>query len=470
MNTPVLPFVISLIAPFLTGLGLVCYFDRNNSLSFELRCALSYGLGAGLLAQMMLVLNMMGIPLSSTVIVSPFFIVIGLFLLFLRFWKKGREIFPQCSNNGHPQEGTPHPLIMKICTTVLCAYIFLIVFYVFWISLNVPLSIFDAFATVVFKSKVLYFQDYINFIKGGPHVPYPLHIELNQVWILNHLQSWNDQAIRIIFPLVFLSYLVIHYTFLKEQTGKFTAVLGTALFVSSLFVVIHATLSIRDFTLLYYNCTALALLLLWDKKGADVFLIMAGLFSGFTAFVKMEGSYYLLFHILFIAVILLCRRGLLVKDKIFKFMQFFLISMSICLPFHIFKLFHNIPNFERNTIMFGTDTFVRIPEILIKFSDYILFNSAFNYIWLLLAVSVITAIFYKDLRRICMTNKGIVLILAILLLYVLFYFSIFVFSSNYLYIATSDTFMRLCLHIFPAAVWLLVLIPYYFIQSKQGEK
>ena len=324
---------ISIFLPWSAGYFLILLLFRDRPLPVLPSIAFAYGLGMGILTQWMLVIGACGIKYTLTSIGMPLAVLALVSSFHLRFLKnKHKNVIPRINS-------TPKTEKFDFVSMCLLLYIAYYVFYVFWRALNVPISHWDAIATIAFKAKVFFYERSLAQLQNLPHSSYPLHVPFVQTWIALNLGEWNDQLIKVIFPFTFLSYLITHYYFLKVYTNRRWALAGVALVISSNLFTFHATIGYRDFSMLYYNCTTIMLLILWNTKRYNAFLILASLFAGFATFVKLEGSAYLIVYSILLIITFCHQKCYSYREKLNKFWRFIIPSYGICVFYHIYKKF-----------------------------------------------------------------------------------------------------------------------------------
>lgn len=443
---------MSLALPFWVGYTLLNFLFRKNEFNLITSLALSYGLGLGLLTLWMFMVGIGGIKYNVPIIGIPLLIFSFFFAPFL--FKKDR--------GNHPFVATPSSLKTseRVLYMILGAYIIYCIFYTFWRALNIPIYSWDAIASIAFKAKVFFFEKTIPNLKNFPnvaHPSYPIHIPLIQTWIALNLGTWNEQLIKIIFPIAFLSFIIIHNHFLTFYTNKKWALFGTTLLISSNLLVLHATISYRDLFLLYYNCTTIMLLLLWNSKKDDGFLILASLYAGFATFTKLEGAAYLLIDTTLFLLILLYQKIKPFKENIVKFLKFTVPSFGICSIFYFYLLFNRIRP-EKVDFDFTWHSLSRIPIIFIEFAREMFLSKNWNIIWYLLALSLL--INFAKIKK----KVEIKLLLMTLIMFFGLYFLNCLLTQNYIWILGMQEkvpgISRLILHFFPLATLLIILLNY----------
>ena len=293
-----------------------------------------------------------------------------------------------------------------------------------------------------------------------PHPSYPVLVPLAETWVALNLGTWSDQLIKIIFPFATLSFLAIYNYFLASYTNKRWALLGVVMLLSSIFFINQSTIAYRDIFLSSYTCTAIMLLLIWLSKKDDAFLILASLYAGLATFIKVEGTPHLLIcTALFFLVLFYQKRGSFGKN-IIAFFKFTIPSFGICLVFYLYKILRGFPSIRiahGGHIDLALENLKRIPLIIKMFSEDIFLSGNWNIIWFLLVLSLVVN-FGKIRKRI-----EVKLLLIALIMFFGLYFSIALFTTEFMWVAGSKsptTLSRLILHFFPLATLLIVLLNY----------
>ncbi len=454
-----LKVMIGLLVPWGLGYALLAFMFRKTPLKIMLSSALAYGLGLGVLSQWMLILGMAGIRYSLSTIGLPL-IILTLFFVFLTLKHKKQNILTPKS----PTEDEKHEKLSlpeKLFYSAALVYITCTIFLVFWRALNVPVQSWDALLVIAFKAKVFFYDGLIHHLRL-PHSAYPLHVPFAQAWMALNLGEWHDCLTKIIFPISFLSYLMIQYHFLRVLTDKKWAIAGVCLLISSNFFVYHATIAYMDFFMMYYNCTTIMLILLWSRKNADndSLLILASLFAGFTTFIKSEGTAYLFIHLILITLILLRKKMMPIGERLKRMTQFAIPAFGICFTYHIYKAFLEISNHPvdgRTEISLSLNSFSRIPVIIHAFLENLISGGNWSIIWFILIMSIL--INFKRFKE-CPLIKWLAVSMG---LFFGFYFTIFLVSKTFLWISGmhADVILsRVLLHFFPLSVLLIILLNY----------
>ena len=449
--------------PFLTGF---CIFSLPISLGYSLlftllqrqrpplllSLSLSFALGCGLISQWILALGILEIPFSLYSIDLPLW---GITLLLALFLRRKTSPSSQLFIPSNPPRG--------VLFYIFLFYILCYLFYIFWAATNIPIYAWDAVSTHSFTAKVLFFERSLAFQKNFPHYSYPLHIPFIEMWINLHLNQWNDQIIKIIFPLYALVVFITQYYFLKERVKPCWALLGVILLLSCNFFIYQSTIGYRDVTLLCYNFLAAISLLWWHQKKIPGLLLLASLFAGFTTFVKLEGSGYLVVHTVILVIILIQQKTSL-RKKIGHFLTFCLPSYGLCLSYHVYKYFHitkplGLANTQQSDfdlytlhLTFSVELFHRAYVILQNFFTNMFGTSNWGIFWILFFAS-----FYR------FNWKKSSLEVKLLFLDTLFFFGIYFLgltvTQHYFWAAKTNTVLsRILMHFLPLAATIIILI------------
>lgn len=442
-----------LMMPVALGYCLIALMDTKKTIPATLGLALAYGLGTGLLTLWMFLVGVLHAPFTIATINYPLATFIAICALSIL---KSRD-----ATNNKKLEWILPSRHFDCLSLIFLSFILLQTGYVFWRAFNVPTSTWDAFATHAFNAKVLFYEQSLKYFNNLPHNNYPLHVPLLQAWVALNIGKWDDQLIQSIFPFYFLGTLFVQYHFLKSHRSTRWALLGIVFLVSSPFLIYHATIGYRDFTLLYYNYTTIVLLLFWRRKKEDVYLILASLFAGIASFVKLEGTGYLFIHTLLLIAILAHDHTLAMIEKLKVLLKFFMPSLGICLFFHIYRYLamagttpHDDLSFNLYALQLNltADYAQKLGVVLQKIVYNLFFSNNWNIIWLILMVSSFR------LKRKTIPFEIKILFLALILFTGIYVFG-YTITQYYYWVAQTETVLSRCiLHIFPISTALIILI------------
>lgn len=456
---------ISVVIPHVFGFNLLSIFFRGQKPDNFLKLSLSYGLGTGVIALWMFGIGVSGLPFHSQTTTMPI-LLFSILLTFFNIYQNNKTALNDSLASHEklliqPGESRPYKSYAIIILTLLVYFIAINVLYVFWRALNIPVNSYDALATIAFKAKIFFYEAKLPPLNALPHPTYPLLVPLTLTWTAINSGAWNDQLVQITFPCLCLSFLMIFYRFLQYFTNKLWALFGTAILLSSNFFLFHATIAYRDFTLMYFNCATLMLLLIWRKSGTFGYLLTAALFSGISTFVKLEGTSFLIIHYLLALIIIKDLPSLSTQQKIKHFLTFAIPGAFICFSFLAYKFFvgatkEGVGIVNKTGIEFSLAKIQLIPQIVESFAQNLFLSGNWNVIWLALFISLTLFSSKKKNAETRMT-------LLALGLYFTMYFLVALFTMNYTWIAgenNSTTLSRLILHFFPLAVLLIILLNY----------
>jgi len=376
--------------PAAMGLALISLFLKNFHCHLFLRLGMACGLGLGVITQWMLLIGSLGLPMDARFINIPLWAVTLLLagILFVRE-NENRNF---CDVLRQPVE----PL--NFFEWIFCG---IIGFYVCVVFLNalrlVPVIAWDGIATLAFKGKFFFYEQTFAFNHLLPHPSYPLHLPFLMSWTAVTIGEWHEYFVKFFFPFYFCSLLLICYGFLREYIPRTAALFGIVLLCFGNYLVLHAFLAYRDLPLAFYNCLTVFLIILWKVRGSEKLLILAGLFSGLAAFVKLEGYGYAVVHGILIVCLGLMpfRSGRKDLRQTARDILVFLIPVGILiLSYALFKIHFRIPFGEpgKTELIFASDIFQRIPVIIGSFFKNMFWSTYWGWNWYLLTICVLLSL------------------------------------------------------------------------------
>jgi len=464
---------ISLFMPFLLGVSVTVYLYRKQAIPLYAIAAIGYGIGNGLLAQHMFLIGAFNLPLNKPLIIIPLFIISALFIF---FYIKHKPNSQTPISNIHTclkdffKTSTRYHIFFAVFYCFAISYIIYIIIYLFWHALKVPIHAWDSIATIAFRAKILFHDKSFIHFQSPPHPYYPLHTPLLQTWISLNLGTWSEQLTKIIFPCTFLSFLTINYFFLKTLTTRTWALTGTFMICASPFLIRIAALATNDFTLIYYNCVAIMLIVLWSKSNRNEHIIAAGMFSGFATFVKLEALIYPVIHFSILLLALFLNKNSILKEKIKNIIRFILPCAIITLPFNIYKWIFSVHGSGRFCLTFPSEFWERILVISSKFAKNLFLMWHWNIIWTLFAICLTCTILGKKM------SKEYKLLLAALSMFFCFGIVVGLFTPNYAKIFLSRTGIqndipRMIAHFYPIVIWLIILsLSSFYVTQEEKDR
>ncbi|MDB4349443.1 glycosyltransferase family 39 protein [Omnitrophica bacterium] len=430
-------------------LGIVFY--KSGDLFLFERLSLSYGMGMGAVGLEMLLFYFFKLQFSILNLLLPWIPVV----IFSVFSLKAK----------------PLPLIgqrrrLSLFERFLLAGISFEVILAFFRAFLKPLESFDSIAMYAMRSKIMYLSRMIppNFFSEiTPRLPnpdYPLLVPLAEVWVYTFLGSLNDLLVKAVFPMYFLSILVIFFFLLRRFISRSGAFLFTFLLATIPQFNRFATVGYTDLILAYYYSVGMIYLFLWMKEKRLQILLLAGIFCGFAIFTKNEGMVLYIVDLILLAIFLLCS----LKRQRLKLLReatvFILTALLIAGPWLGIRLFNNLQNDLLQFSDMGAERFMgvfkkldRIPVILYEFQKQFFGPKKWNLVWILflaLLVSNIKKSFSGDLKYFSLS------VALILIFYTMVYMLIPIDGPIGWHVASGVS--RLFIHFLPITVFWLALM------------
>lgn len=345
-----LKLAFSIMSVFFAGyIPVYCLFLKDGKKAFKYRSIsgrlyiffLSFFTGSFLSASYLMALSLLKISFSftSAAAFGIFFFIPFLFL----FIKKEKSFFRYREEIKNSKEN----LCLKNCmqgffkskkanNALFSAVAVLIAFNFFVVSFFTflfPVRFWDAISSWSFKG-IAFFKDgsILPFFTGHSytfsHLSYPLYLPLIQTWAYTWLGYADETLVKVIFPLFYLSLIVIIYRLFKESAGKTIAII-LAYIISGLPVILdHGYIEYTNLLFSVVLLTGVYFFYIYAQKfrvlgkTAIEDLIPAAIFFTILAQIRSEGVLYLIiFFILNLAIVLnavVNKRAGCVKVKLFK--------------------------------------------------------------------------------------------------------------------------------------------------------
>ncbi len=299
--------LLTILIPLILGITILSLFSLRNYYFWE-KLALSFCAGLGILTIIMFLMVKFGIPLT---LINILIITIGLIVLIsiyrlkphIKMWGINKKNIPHTSVWGSQQP----PLFTK--NEILQAFSFLKqkysafeyflfisislkVLYVSFSALIKPLVDVDSFQFYSIVAKGIFYDKtftlpYLQQFMGDK----PLFPFLAQGWSFISLQSSNDALFKIIYPVLFVCFLIIFYSVLRKSYKRLYSLLFTFLLSTLPFFIYHLTTAYSDSTItIYYSIATLYLFaFMKDSEQNQENLFMAAIFTGLTIWAKKAG-------------------------------------------------------------------------------------------------------------------------------------------------------------------------------------
>ncbi|MGE0269149.1 MAG: hypothetical protein AB7S78_11925 [Candidatus Omnitrophota bacterium] len=448
-----LSVTLYLLIPTTLGYFLVTLLSWKTPLPFFVKFMLGYGIGAGLLTHWAVILSYFKIPFCAVSINVPILAVtLLLFCLIARI------------KNKPNLKLLKYKLKFDTINSIFLLFSIYIICFIFWSGTNIPISEWDTYSTLGLKAKTIYYDKSLNYLPYIGKFNYPIHLELMLAWLSSCLGYWDNTVIKFVFPMSCLAYLVIQYYFLRHFTSARWALFSIVLLLSSAFVVYHSYISYRDITMMFYNCTAILLIILWYSQKQNMYLVLGALFSGMTSFIKLEGFGYLGIHNLLVWMLMYYINFIDTKKKTKLTILFGTISFGMYALFMFYRKLYILPfvppellnsehfNLSHLTLNLSADTLFRIKIVMRRYITNFYLTGNWSLVWLFFLISVLQI----SNKRISMEIKAFFFVLG--LFFVVYLFS-YIFTQHYLWVAfKADVLSRSLLHIFPLITILIPLL------------
>ncbi|MFH1523128.1 MAG: glycosyltransferase family 39 protein [Patescibacteria group bacterium] len=427
-------FFLSILFPGYIITSLI--FGRDNK-PFLYRLALSYGLGVYFISiQLFLYLFILRLDFSylffnllfifENIILTVYAIKKGLFKNFIIF-----------GNINIPN--------FKVKEIIVILLILIQLIFLFSNALSRPVATYDSLTMWAYKAKTLYYEGGISFnqdsplyLGGGGHINYPWLVPIVQFWLHVNLGEYNDLLINLIFVIYFVCVLILVYFFLKDYTKRFNSLIFV-LFLSTMpLFFYHGYNAYADLVLSYYVFASFIFLIKWVDKGRGINLVISGIFSGISFFVKNEAIIFIIASLLLLSLYnCYNRKSKIYFKKIFNYLLFVILIMVPVLVYNIINSL-GIKNTESGLGFH--------PEIFKSFF-YVLFQSnSWNIWWFIVAVALIV-----NIKKIIKDRRLLAGWLYVLLFFVGFII-IYLFTEEYKYAVDFTAVGRSILVIIPVTI------------------
>jgi len=349
-------FTASICMFILSGLIAMSYIEKVMVLDFGIwaRLAVSFMLGLGIISMQMFIYSILSIPFSFFNIAILWIALTACsYLVYDRrssFFAHFKAFDISCLHN------------LKWYDAILLLIIASQVMYAFTCAFLMPLSGWDALAIWFFKARGFFIEKKISpafLLNAASHPDYPLLIPLSVAWIYISVGKLNDHMAKIMYPLQYVSLLIIFHYLLKKISSHNNALLFTTLLSLTPRLMFHSggfpAMSVElfdydyigyaDITLSIYFVSFCGFLYLFLLNQNYFFFTIAVLFLGMGAWTKNEG---LTFALIGVCLIAPCfsnepRRRLLAISVILA---------VFVLPWLAYRLYFGIPGEYFNNLSF----------------------------------------------------------------------------------------------------------------------
>lgn len=410
------------------------------------KTALAYCIGIGLLTLEMAVLSLLGIKFSMVSLTICIALPVTVALLIKR-----RPEGSRARVKILPLSNLEKFFMLGISFEVL---------YAFFRTLIMPMESYDAIAIYALKSKIFYLaqsipHDFFNsFGNIVPHVEYPLLIPLAETAFYVFSGSVNDLLVKIIFPLYYLSLVIVFYSVSRRFLNRRQALLFTFLLATIPQITDFATNGYADLPFAFYCSTSVFYLYLWMRQKKDSFLVLSFILSALAVWTKSEGLMFASINAVVAAVYMARERTIYAKGCAYIILTvamtasyiFILRSLGLAVNSDFVSSQSSLPA----RLMTGIK---RIPDILYEYQIQFFGPKKWNIIWIVFIAGCILGakkVFLKELMPLA------VFILLVFSGYSLVYMLSSAPQGFGWHLSTSGS--RLFIHFVPIAVFFLAML------------
>lgn len=446
MNLSLLLFICAMLLPLL--LGLVAGKFLRVKWAWPLYISFSFFTGIGLIALWMLILLAFRIPMNLLSVVGP----LGILTVLATWGFKWNMDSPPNQSKNNP--GISFPVL----SLLVAGSIFILwqIYFVFQAAYLRPIATWDGIYAIAVKSKYFYYGGHLEGLKNFYLTSsYPIQTELDMTWVALVLGRWDDQWVKLIFPVILSAYLLAQYGLMRRITDFYRAFFSCLFVAGSYFLITHGSIEYRAVLFMAYNLlTVFFIYHYFQDRQQPAIMIFSGIWAGLGAFVKLEG----LGHIfIFLALIVFLYRKTRVNNRklmVKTLICFLLPALMIALPFVVIKNVYQLGNFEGRLVPVFHGWLERLPVILAEIADNLFLSGNWNILWFILFVFILTSK-RAGFKKIEVQYFGLALFL-----YFMMYITLGLLTSTYepLYGNPLINLSRTILHFFPLCPILIVLL------------
>ena len=361
--------------------------------------ALSYCIGLGLLTMEMAVLSLLGIKFSIFSLTICIVLLAAAALLIRRRHEKPRIHIEKQS--------------LSWLEKLFIAGISFEVLYAIFRTLIMPMESYDAIAIYALKSKIFYLAQSIphdffsSFGKFVPHVEYPLLIPLTETAFYTFFSSLNDLLVKIIFPLYYMSLVVVFYSVSRRFINRTQSLFFTFLLATIPQVTDFATNGYADLPFAVYCSAAIFYLYLWMREKRDLFLVVSFILSALAVWTKSEGLMFAFINAVVVTVYTIRQRPTYFKGYLYAILSMLMIAAYVLagrsLGLAVNSDFVSSQSSMLARLMTG---FGRISAILYEYQIQFFGPKKWNIIWILFIAGFALGfrrVFSKDILPLTLT-------------------------------------------------------------------
>lgn len=437
------------LLPLLIGLTILGLLERGKKVfRFGEKLAYGFALGAGLIGFYLFYLGVAKVPFTFFWVTLPAWpgIIGAVFLIH----RKGLEALLKIPHPRLPVRwGWGKKLLSILIGMLLLGKLFFALFH----AAFVPTYFDDSVANYNYKPQVFYHTRSIvtnpesPWFLGGYRPSYPQGVPLFKVWVMTWTGGWNEPAVNLLSPLVWIGIGLIGWRAFRDSLSPFPALAFTYVLLSLPLLTFHAAFAYIDIHCAFFLLGGMALFLRWIRERDRVVLLTAALVLAVGLSVKDE--MLALTAVGFLPPLALWH--LLNRARIREWLNTFSLFLGgllvFNLPWLVMKRVWNLqvgPRADQLAFEFH-------PEAFGYLSSYLFQTGNYNIIWpvfLGAAVLSIPLVLKTDLGYLALALAGMFLITL----------GLFICSPFFEFLKIGTTINRALLMFLPLVVYYLVLI------------
>ena len=438
------------------GWSVLRCLDIKKDIGIGETFALSYGLGMALISAQALIIWMTAKVFSPALLMYPWIILFFAGMLNRKPLERRRG-FDKIKLSGFDK-------------FLICAISFEII-YAFFRAVIYPMESYDAVAIWGLKAKAIYFAGGlpIGFFKdmnyATAHPDYPLLVPIQEGILYLMSKGVSDALAKLIFPLYFVSFLIIFYSLVKRTAGIRSQ---SSRRIGLVFTFILASIpQFREFAVngyadivvaFYYSLGFLFAYLWYAGERKTGFLFLSAVFSVMCAWTKNEGIFLCFLNMIFTGVIffLCARKGDKIIPAVIWTAAFYITALMIFVfPWVVFKasvgLKSDLVTGQTFSVSRVAHNLSRLPAILYEYQKQFFGFKKWNIIWIAFLIFLATN-FKKSF-----SEKASVITASIFAVF-LMYTAVYIVTPKDFLWHLSTSASRLFIHVAPLAVFWLAII------------
>ncbi len=449
------------------GFNIVVFLDRKKLITPLEAIGLSFPLGIGVISVEMFIIGLLGFQFTKSLIVMPWILLFICNLVFSSSLSFPRKACPERSEGRESitlldsrLRGNNKLLFSTRFEKIVFSFLSFEAIYTFFRALIKPIESYDSVAIHALKSKMLYLagtlpRDFFTQVANnfhGAHPDYPLLVPMSEAWFYVFVNGFNDFLVKSIFPLCFISFLIVFYSILKKVlNNRPNALLFTFGLASIAQFNAYATIGAADLLIGITFCLSFLYLYLWIKNCQNrIYLYISLIFSILTLWTKNEGLLLVAITLTTLFLFLLRKGPGGKKEILIPASGYFLTIIAVTLGWLGYGNSLGFVNENFNFSMISLKTFSsglnRIPLILYEYQKHVFGFKKWNIIWIVLLV-LLAARFKKSVK------DDAFYITAVIFMFFIGYSLVYIISTmdfNFLLTKTSSRFL---LHILPVCIF-----------------